>query len=168
MEKADVAALKLIEDRFPSGNRRAIQHNFFRLIEGKPGNKTTEHVMEEWESSYFTAPSLPTPPHDEKPKRGRLCVNLSDQPCKKKERLLLREMVEAVERFSQKQNISKEEALRMTVNECHRTWHTPDNQTKCPIPVVDAAALLYNVNLSTSQYQMIRTVCLDTWRGIPC
>lgn len=75
---------------------------------------------------------------------------------RRKKRLLLREMVEAVERFSQQQNISKEEAL--TVNECHRTWHTPDNPTKCTIPVVNAKALLYNVNLSTFQYQMIRNV----------
>ena len=97
---------------------------------------------------------------DEKPKRGRPSVTLGDQPCKKKERTLLRGMVEAVERFAQEQNISKEEALQMTVDECHRIWHTPNNPSKCTIPVVDATALVYNVNLSTSQYQMIRTVCL--------
>ena len=159
-EKADVAALKLIQDHLPSGNFAAIQQSFFRLIENKQRSGSAKHVVEHWETSKFIAASLPLPPDDEKPKRGRPTVNLRDQPCKKKKHLLLKEMVEAVEKFSQEQNISKEEALTLTVDECHRIWRGKDNPPWKTIPTVEATALIYNVNLSTSQYQMIRTACL--------
>ena len=122
-KKANVAALNLIQDHLPSGNCAAIQQSFFRLIENKPRSGSAKHVVEHWETSKFTAASLPLPPDDEKPKRGRPTVNMSDQPCKKKKQLLLKEMVEVVEKFSQEQNISKEEALKLPVDECHPVWN---------------------------------------------
>ena len=72
----------------------------------------------------------------------------------------MKEMVEAVEEFAERHKLAKEDVLQMTVDECNRTWHSSIKNTKCTIPVVEATALLYNVNLSTNQYQMIRTVCL--------
>ena len=72
----------------------------------------------------------------------------------------MKEMVDAVEKFAVEQNILKEDALQMTVDECIRKWHTFINPTKCTISVADAAALMFNFNLSINQYQMIRTLCL--------
>ena len=48
----------------------------------------------------------------------------------------------------------------MTVEACKRAWKSPPDQAKATIPVADATALIFNVNLSTTQYQMIRTICL--------
>ena len=59
-----------------------IQQSFFRLIESKSRSGSAKHAVEHWETSKFTAASLPSPPDDKKPKRGRPTVNLRDQPCK--------------------------------------------------------------------------------------
>ena len=36
----------------------------------------------------------------------------------------MKEMVSAEEKFAMEQNISREDALEMTVSECHCTWNT--------------------------------------------
>jgi hypothetical protein len=48
----------------------------------------------------------------------------------------------------------------MLIDECNRTWHSSVAPTKCTIPDDDAVVMIYNVNLSTNQYQMLRTLCL--------
>ena len=44
-------------------------------------------------------------------------------------------------------------------NECKRQWKSKPTKTT-DMPIEDATALIYNVNLSFNQYQMIRTICL--------
>ncbi len=48
----------------------------------------------------------------------------------------------------------------MVVEECNRAWHTDIAPSKCTIPDDDAVAMMYNINLSSNQYQMLRTMCL--------
>ena len=56
----------------------------------------------------------------------------------------------------------KEKVLEMIIEECNRAWHLKPSVSakKSNIPDVDATALIYNINLSTNQFQMIRTLCL--------
>ena len=46
------------------------------------------------------------------------------------------------------------------VDECNRTWHSSIARTESSISDVDATAIIYNVNISISRYQMIRSFCL--------
>ncbi|KAH3737908.1 hypothetical protein DPMN_044506 [Dreissena polymorpha] len=65
-----------------------------------------------------------------------------------------------IENFANEQKLSNEEVLRMVVEECNQTWHTDIGPNKCTIPDDDTVAMIYNINLSSSQYQMLRTLCL--------
>ena len=82
---------------------------------------------------------------------------LWDEPCLKKTRLLLKEMVDTVGQFGMGQKVSKENVLQITTDEYNRKWHCsgPDTST---FPIVDAVQLMFNMNLQ--QYQMIKTNCL--------
>ena len=165
MQKADAAAAEFIKEHCPLGNHKSIKLKFLRLVESKPGNKSSQLTIEKWEGTEFfnTEKTTPNPiPDDEKPKKkGRPSVTLADQPCSKIERNILKEMVSTLENFAADQGISNEDALQMTIEACRHTWKTPPDTVKCTIPVVDATALVFNVNLSTNQYQMIRTICLE-------
>ena len=167
-EKADAAASKLIAERFPSFNHKSMKIKFVRLADQKPTSKTTQVTIAKWEQSPFVTTvepptsTLPPPPDDEKPKKGRPSLTLGDKPCLKVERNTLKVMVQAVEKFATEQNITKEEALQKTVDACYRTWNTTVSRpAKSSMPVFDATAMMFNVNLSTQQYQMIRTLCLE-------
>ena len=87
-------------------------------------------------------------------------ATLGDSPCLKKTRLILKDVVDCIEQFAINQHVSRENVLNMVIEECHRVWHIAQKPFKCQIPEIDATAMIYNVNLSTKQYQMIRTLCL--------
>ena len=70
------------------------------------------------------------------------------------------EMVSKIEEFAKRNDISKEDALQLTVDECKRKWKIKEDKKEWSIPPVEACALLYNMNLSKLQYQMMRTICL--------
>ena len=61
-------------------------------------------------------------------------MTLGNNPCLKTQYALMKEMVAAVEKFALEQNISREEALEMTVSECHRTWNTSITPAKSTVP----------------------------------
>ena len=159
-QKCDVAATRFIEQHglISIMDHRALSLRFKRMVESRPGNKTSADIVQRWESSEFY--SVNSPPSDEKKSRGRPNVTLADAPCLKKMRTILKEAVLAIETFAMEQNVAKEEALRMVTDECHRTWHTDVTPRECTITVHDAVALVYNVNISMNQYQMLRTLCL--------
>ena len=48
----------------------------------------------------------------------------------------------------------------MLTKECERHWKTKAVKQPAKMPVEDATAMIYNVNLSLNQYQMIRSLCL--------
>ena len=137
-----------------------IRLKFRRLLDTKPGNKCTSAELKTWEDDIFY--DFVHCGKTEK-RKGRPPVVLGDSPCLKKTRSILSEAISNIEQFATDQNVSKEKALQMVVDECCRTWHLSSSNalsTKATIPVVEATALIYNVNISTNQYQMIRTLCL--------
>ena len=50
----------------------------------------------------------------------------------------------------------------MLVDEGNRTWNakTTATNTTCEIPTDDAVAMIYNISLSSNQYQKLTTLCL--------
>lgn len=155
--KCDKAATQFIKHcNGMDMDHRTFSMKFKRLLEAKPGNKSSAANMIEWENGVFFEQPAP----DEKKTRGRPSKTLADAPCLKKRRSILNEAVMCIENFANEQKLSNEEALRMVVEECNRTWHTDIGPNKCTIPDDDAVAMIYNINLSSSQYQMFRTLCL--------
>ena len=87
-------------------------------------------------------------------------MTLMNEPCLKKRRSILKEAIIGIENFAIEQQIPKEEALQMVGEECNHAWHTDIALTKCTIPDNDAVAMMYSINVSSNQYQMLRTMCL--------
>ena len=52
--------------------------------------------------------------------------------------------------------MTREKALELIVSKCNRLWKF-ENAIRKELPLSDAVGLMYNANLSTSQYQMVRT-----------
>ena len=161
-KKCDEAASKFIGNKVPSGNHKLMSMKFKRMLESKPGNKSSKESAAEWERSPFFEF---VPPSDETKKQRGPSVTLGDAPCLKKTRSILKDVVTCVEQFAAEQKITKEDALQMVVDECNRTWHASISPTKCTIPDVDATALVYKVSLSSHQYQMIRLCFLQRSMG---
>ena len=159
-KKSDEAAHQFLQrhPNFTLMEHRPLSLKFKRMIESLPGNKATEASMKEWEDSEFISET--STPSDEKKPRGRPSVTLADSPCLKKARSILGEALSAIETFADEQRVSRENALRMVVDECNRKWHTDISPHVNTIPVDDAVSLIHNVNLSVNQYQMMRTMCL--------
>ena len=136
-----------------------VRQKMKRMLESKPNHKSKASKYEEWKCMVF----MRYDGDEEKPakrKQGRPSAVLGDDPCRKLCRSMMKEMVDALEEFATKHHLSKEDALQMTVDECNHVWRSTSNKAKCSIPVDEACALLYNANLSSNQYQMLRTVCL--------
>lgn len=155
-KKCAEAATKFIECKVPGAEHKFFHRKFERLLEGKPGNKASADDVSAWKESVFYEVK---PPSDEKP-QGRPSTTLGGEPCMKKQRTILKSMVENIESFAENQNLTKEDALKRIIDECNRKWNSSVQPQKSTIPVPDATALMYNVNLSVHQYQTIRTVCL--------
>ena len=159
-QKCDLAAKSFIERKVPAADQKLLCTKIQRLLVSRPGNKLSEENFNEWKKVVFFDFDVPAP-LDEKPKqRGRPSMTLGDHPCLKKQRLVMKEMVDTIEQFAEEQRMEKENVLQMIVYECHRKWHTSVKPSTRKIPIPDATALLYNVNLSLNQYQMVRTLCL--------
>ena len=140
----------------PNPDVRTLVKRFERLVNGKPGHKRNAAYISNWENTEFYMHI----DKEEKRPRGRQVLTLADTPCLKRSRSLLQGPVSYIEEFAIEQGVSKEEALRMVFDECNRTWHSSISVSSKLLPVDDAVALIYNVNLSLQQYQMIRTLCL--------
>ena len=91
---------------------------------------------------------------------GRPRITLGDDPCKKKLRVILKDIIKSIEEFASEQNISKEDGLKLIKDECNRLWHTNVDENKHYIPEDDAVAFFYNINMSTQMYQRMRTFLL--------
>ena len=67
--------------------------------------------------------------------------------------------LESINTFAEEQGLSREEALDIIVDECKRRW-----KIKCvkknSVPIETCTSLMFNIGLSISQYQMLRTICL--------
>ena len=129
---------------------------FRRVVESKPSYKASAEKQQNWKSNVFFAPK------QDRKRAGRHHSTLADQPCNKTAQTILKPKAEELEKFAAGQKISNEEALKMLISECNRKWKLNANvdKVKASIPLLDAAAMIYNVNLSTNQYQTIRSICL--------
>ena len=123
-----------------------IYHMMFKnLISRKP-----RHPTMSWNESIF---------HETINLGGRPISCLGDGPSPKKSRTILSDAVRFIENFACNQNVSKEEALDMISAECERVWKKKSTKPEAALPLIDATALIYNVNLSCNQYQMLRSIC---------
>lgn len=129
--------------------KKHLLYKFSDLLNNKPHKKTN---IEHWESKTFIEFKM-------LPGKRKNSL-LGDEPCTKVSKNILQEAVKYIEGYAAEQNISKEEALSMISNECKRVWKYREEKPKGSMSVDDATALIYNVNLSSRQYQMIRSLCL--------
>ena len=81
--------------------------------------------------------------------------------------MLWKEKVTEFEEFAESHNISKTVALDDFVAECKRKWNVKTVRENVDLPIVEATALIYNVNLSLGQYQAIRSLCLPFGINFP-
>jgi hypothetical protein len=109
--KSDEAATKFIEHHSlnPLPDHRTLSMKFKRMVESKPNNKSSSEAVLKWESECFFE-HVPAS-HETKKQRGRPSVTLSDAPCLKKSRSILKEAVSSVEKFATEQKLTKEAAL---------------------------------------------------------
>lgn len=123
---------------------------FKRLIETKPSSKTSDDSQLAWCKKVFMTVNS---------KGGRPKKSLGERPCTKRVRSIMSENVLQLEEFAHRENITREDALEMLIGECKRKWKV-NKVEKCYLPEIDATALIYNINLSITQYQMLRSICL--------
>ena len=151
------AKIKVSVDRFmltykiEASESKNIYTRFAYLLEHKPANKSSAEILTEWGNKYFFVVH---------PAVGRPRKSLGDGPCSKLSKSILHEQVVLLEKFADEQNISKEKALEMLNAECARYWKLKSKCEKATLPELDATALVYNMNLSLPQYQLLRTTCL--------
>ena len=143
----------------PEAETKKYVLKFTRLVSTKPGNKSSSTQQDEWDSRVFSHGGDNSESKVET-KKGRPRSSLGDEPTKKTACAILRKQVLDLESFATEQNISKEVALKMLVDECNRLWKRKEPAAKSSMPVSDATALLYNINLSVHQYQLLRTLSL--------
>ena len=86
---------------------------FRRLVESRPSGKASAASVADWQSKVFYDCDAPS---DEKQK-GRPCLTLSDGPCMKKQRSILKEAVKAIENVVTDQELEKAKALKIVVDE---------------------------------------------------
>ena len=165
--KCKEAATKFVTNHVPTGDVKSFQTKFKRLITSKPGNKDSAEIVDTWKKEIFFQYIPPDEKIADSVKKGRPYVTLSNEPCLKKSRSILKKMVDAVEAFATEQKIAREDALDLIVEECNRSWNTSIISTKVSIPELDATALVYNLDLSIHQYQMLRTLCLSHGVSFP-
>ena len=74
-----------------------------------------------------------TPLGEKKPTRGHLRLTLADFPCLKKSRSILKKAFAPIELFADEQQESRDDTLRMVVDECNQFWHTDIISSKSTI-----------------------------------
>ena len=81
------------------------------------------------------------------------CKRLSDGACKKTEDKIIDEIVSILSRNAEEQNIDRFELLKMVNERCKLKWKVAMSDNNTHVPVSDACAMMYNINLSAHQYQ---------------
>ena len=142
---------------------KTIWKRFSRLIDEKKSHKKNKENT--WEKDCFFNIDPPAPAADNdregRKNRGRPSAVLGESPCRKTARSILKEAVSFIEQFASDQSISKEHALDLVSKECRKEWGTPCEEVKKhKVPCDVATAMIYNMNISTRQYQMQRTISL--------
>ena len=144
------------------GERKNLTLKFSRLVDSRQRCKNS---LAFWNQKVFYDLKQEIKVH---PKTaGRPVTKLCDEPCIKTSRKILRDQIDHLEEFAKEQKISKMSALQMLI--CHRIWHkgTLDQSQPASIPVIDAVALINNINLSMQQYQTLRSTCLPFGINFP-
>ena len=127
--------------------KNAIRLRFTRMISSRPKNNYND-ARSNWENDIFY----------EKNMAGHPSSDLSDEPCTNVPRTLLSTQVTNIESFAEENNITREEALERIVEECTRKWQI--KESKKSVVIEDAVSVMFNIGLSISQYQLLRTLCL--------
>ena len=114
------------------------------------------------ESSECATSSVPPPSS-----RGRPRKRLSDNVGRKTENKMLDGLLEMIEDFAGRENISPESLLQKLVERSHTKWGADESTKTRDVPVEDACALIYNINFSIQQYQKLRIHLLDHNINLP-
>lgn len=149
---------------------KSIWVKFSRLVDErksnlyKQSNSKSKENLNIWEKDCFqeiVPPVLDENNTQSRKNRGRPSAVLGESPCRKTSRSILKEAVCFIEKFASDQSISKEEALNLVSQECRKEWGTPSAEVKkLTVPCEVATAMIYNMNISTRQYQMQHTISL--------
>ena len=145
---------------------KSIWIKFSRLVNEKKSFKLKSKEKQNiWEKDSFIEIDPPAPAEsndrESRKNRGRPSAVLGESPCRKTTRSILNEAVRFIEKFAIDQSISKEEALDLVSKECRKEWGTPREEVKKQkVPCDVATAMIYNMNISTRQYQMQRSISL--------
>ena len=86
---------------------------------------------------------------------GRPTKRLSDNPGRKTENNILDRIIQDLEDSAQEQNIAPQVLLEKLVQRSQEKWNKKSPSKKKDVPVKDASAMMFNVNLSIQQYQKL-------------
>ena len=101
-------------------------------------------------------------------KGGRPQKRLSDDPESQTENKILDPIIAQLEKHAAVQNVDPGVLLDKLVDRSRKKWREKEKKEKAVksvVPLADACAMIYNVNLSLHQYQKIRTILVEF--GIP-
>lgn len=178
--RCKVAAEEFTTVFFSTADLKSLQKRFLKLVESKRLVELVECKKEggirEWENLVFydtpvndvesaadeidDMEALPPPPGTPSSLVGRPRKTLADEPCAKRKKNILIDQVYAIEQFAVEQGVSRRDALDMIVERCNKKWKVSKMSENVEVPMRTACAMIYNVNLSVNQYQLLRMLLL--------
>ena len=117
--------------------------------------------LEQWRRESFEVPVAFSIPDVGRPRK-----RLSDNPGQRTENKILDPIIKQLEDLAEQQNIDPQVLLNKLVERSNTKWGK-EKQTKSVVPVLDACAMIYNINLSLPQYQKIKSILADFGIALP-
>ena len=165
-EKYKEVALKLVGESEKHKVARNIQKQWdLRRDLVRKGD--TEN-LESWRAEVFPIPTTSQSSNEsgDVPSvvgPGRPKKRLSDNPVRKTENSILDRLLESIEQFAEQECVPPQTLLQKLVQRSKEKWDKEPTEPsgKCHVPVTDACAMMFNINLSVQQYQKLRTYLME-------
>ena len=135
----------LITYKVKDHEKNAIRLRLTRMIASRPKNNYND-ASSNWENEIFYEKSMVGCPFS----------GLSDEPCSTN--TFVNSSYQYREFFAEENNITCEKALERIVEKCTRKWQI--KESKKSVVIEGAVSVMFNIGLSISQYQLLRTLCL--------
>ena len=165
-DKSKEVASKLVEkENVYSVSRRisTVWEKRWLLMKNEGQNK---EELKKWRKEAFLLPVVVVNVASGSEGGGRPKKRLSDNPGAKTENKILDSIIKQIEDASTEQNIESQLLLNKLVERSQTKWGK-EKQTRTVVPVEDACAMIYNVNLSLQQYQKIRIIRKEFGNDLP-